>query len=85
MKDTSPDIDAAFTARFADCSGSDRVRMASGMFESAKALMEADIRSQHPEISLAELRGRMFDRLYFGDFDPVTHARLRAAVGTGYV
>jgi hypothetical protein len=78
MKDTS--ADAAFTALFAARSGSDRVRMACGMFDAAKALMAAGIRSQCPGISAADLRLRMFDRLYSGDFDPDTRVRIRSAL-----
>jgi hypothetical protein len=80
----APDIDAeaAFTSLFAGRSGSDRVRMACGMFDAAKLLVAADIRAQHPDISPADLRRRMFDRLYFGDFDADTRSRFLAALVT---
>ncbi len=80
MKDTAPEVDAAFTALFADRSAVDRLRMACGMFDAAKILMAVDIRGRHPDITEADLRRQMFDRLYFGDFDAATRARIIAAL-----
>ena len=80
MRDTSPDVDASFTALFATRSPSDRVRMICDMFDDAKALVAADIRSRCPGISLADLRIQMFDRLYFGDFDAATRDRIVSAL-----
>ncbi len=80
MSDTVPEVDAAFTALFAGRSGSERVRMACGMFDAAKALAAADIRARHPAISPSDLRLQIFDRLYFGDFDSATRARILSAL-----
>jgi hypothetical protein len=82
LKATGIDAEAAFTALFADRSGSDRVRMACAMFETAKSLVSADLLAQAPGLTTAELRARMFDRLYFGDFDTGTRSRLVAALFT---
>lgn len=78
MTDTTPDADAAFTALFAARSASDRLQMMCGMFDAAKALATADIRARQPDISHAELRIRLFDRLYFGDFAADVRARIIA-------
>ncbi len=80
MNDTTPDVDAAFTALFATRSASDRVKMACGMFDAAKALVAAGIRASHPDISPADLRVQMFDRLYVGDFDAETRATIISAL-----
>lgn len=80
MRHTAPDVDAAFTALFADRSASERVRMACEMFDAAKTLMAADIRDKCPGISPAELRVQMFTRLYWGDFDAETMSRISAAL-----
>jgi hypothetical protein len=80
MRDTLPHVDAAFTAMFAARSPSDRVRMTCDMFDTAKALMAADIRAGSPDISVAELRLKMFDRLYFQDFDETSRARIVSAL-----
>jgi hypothetical protein len=50
------------------------------MFDDAKALIAADIRSRCPGISPADLRVQMFDRLYFGDFDAATRDRIVSAL-----
>ena len=81
MRDTSPDADASFTALFAARSPTDRVRMACDMFDDAKALIAADIRARCPGISRVDLRARMFDRLYFGDFDAATRDRIVSDLG----
>jgi uncharacterized protein YdhG (YjbR/CyaY superfamily) len=80
VRDTSPEVDAAFTALFSTRSASDRIRMACDMFDLAKALVAADIRDKCPQISPADLRVQMFDRLYFGDFDAETRARIASAL-----
>jgi hypothetical protein len=82
MRDTSPEDDRAFTALFAERSGSERVEMTCAMFDDAKALVEADLRSRNPGITLAQLRRAIFDRLYFGDFDRAAHSRFLAALET---
>ncbi len=80
MKDTFNDSEIAFARRFAAVAPIDRLRMVSEMFESAKRLIAASIRSAEPDISEAELRVRIFDRLYAGDFDEAVKVRLRAAL-----
>ena len=80
MRDTSLEDDATFVALFARRSGADRLRMTCEMFDDAKALVAAGIRAGDPNISPAELRRRMFDRLYVGDFDPDTRIKFRSAV-----
>ena len=80
MKDTLNDTELAFARRFAAVTPLDRLRMVSEMFESAKRLIAASVRSAEPEISEMELRVRIFDRLYADDFDEATKDRLRASI-----
>lgn len=80
MKDTAPDVEAAFTAMFRALNGSDRVRMTCRMFDAAKALAAANIRANDPGISTAELRVKLFERLYYGDFTPEELARIVKAL-----
>ena len=80
MKDTSPEVEAAFTALFAARSEVDRLKMTCRMFDTAKALVAAGIRSQYPGIADGELRRRMFDRLYYRDFDEQTLSRILSAL-----
>jgi hypothetical protein len=50
------------------------------MFDDAKALVAAGIRLRQPDITPAEFRVQMFERLYFGDFDEAMRARILAAL-----
>ena len=84
MNDTAPDVEAAYAALFASRSAADRLRMTCDMFDAAKALMAAGIRASEPAISSEDLRIRMFQRLYFDDFDQQTYNRIiRALRGLG--
>lgn len=80
MKATINHSEAAFARRFAAVAPIDRLRMVSDLFESAKRLIAASVRSTEPDITDTELRVRIFDRLYADDFDETTKVRLRAAL-----
>ena len=80
MKDTSNDSELETARRYAAMAPIDRLRIMSEMFESAKRLIAASVRSAEPDISEIELRVRIFDRLYGDDFDEATKARLRASI-----
>lgn len=77
---TLNDTESVFALRFASVAPIDRLRMTSGMFDSAKRLTAASVRSAEPEITDGELRVRIFDRLYSDDFDEPTKIRLRASL-----
>jgi len=80
MKDTINDSEIETFRRYAEVAPIDRLRMVSEMFESAKRLITASVRSTEPDISETELRVRIFDRLYVDDFDEATKVKLRAAL-----
>ncbi|HSC27851.1 MAG TPA: hypothetical protein VLD67_11285 [Vicinamibacterales bacterium] len=80
MKDTFNETETAFALRFASVDPLDRLRMTSEMFESAKRLIAASVRSAEPGLREDEIRVRIFDRLYADDFDEPTRARLRASL-----
>jgi hypothetical protein len=80
MTDTPPDIEDAYTAMFARLTGEERLRMVSDMFETARALVIADIRARDPDILPAELRARLFTRLYADDLDERTFAAALTAL-----
>ena len=80
MKDTLNDTATAFALRLASLSPLERLRMTSDMFDAAKRLIAASVRSTEPHISDTELQVRIFDRLYAIDFDEPTKARLRASL-----
>lgn len=68
MNDTSPEMAKRFAQVLRERSGSDRVRMVSDMFETARALVIASVRAQQPDISEADLRAQVFRRVYASDF-----------------
>jgi hypothetical protein len=76
--DTPPDVEVSFDALLARRSGSDRVRMVSEMFETARALAIADIRRVRPDISDTDLRLQLFDRFYGDEWSNAERADLRA-------
>ncbi len=76
LEDTPPDVAAAFTALVMQRSEGERVMMALEMFDLARALMTADLRSRHPGISETELRVQIFERTYGSDFDETERGRI---------
>lgn len=82
MRDTPPHVDEAYAAMFSRLTGTERLRLASDMFETAKALVIANIRATEPDLSPARLRVRLFERLYAGDFDERTQVAIVAALSS---
>ena len=70
MNDTSPEAAARFESLLRERSGSDRVQMVSDMFDTARALVIANVKAQRPEITAAALRVEVFKRFYANDFTP---------------
>lgn len=80
MKATANDTELDFARRFAAVTPAQRLRMTCEMFDAAKRLIAASVRTEEPDITDAELRVRIFDRLYADDFSEVTKVKLRAAL-----
>lgn len=68
MKDTNPDIEQRISSMMAAKSPAERLRMASSMFETCKALMRAGLLRKNPALDEAGLRGQIFLRLYGDEF-----------------
>jgi hypothetical protein len=83
MSDTRPDVDAAFTAMFAALTPARRVRMTCEMFDTARRILVAGIRSVDPDISAAELRVQIFLRTYGDDYAAADRDRIVAAIRRG--
>ena len=83
MIDTPADVGAAFTALCMQRSKGERAMMAFDMFDLARALMIADIRRQHPEITDPELRVQIFERTYGSEFDEADRARIAQRIRSG--
>jgi hypothetical protein len=68
MNDTSIDIEARVDRMMAAKTPEERIRMASSMFDAARKLVEAGLRDQYGEMSEAQMRARVFERMYGEDF-----------------
>lgn len=82
MNDTPPEVAAVFTALLMQRSEGERVMMAFEMFDMARALMTADIRMRHPDITERELRVQIFERTYGSDFDEADLASITRRIRT---
>ena len=80
MNDTPPDVDAAFTAMFATLTPTQRVRMVSEMFDSARRLLVSGIRAEQPDITDTELKVQVFLRTYRDDYAPAERDRIVANI-----
>lgn len=64
MNDTPPEIEARITRMMAERTPAERLRMASGMFDTAKTLMRAGLLRENPTLNEAKIRARIFMRMY---------------------
>jgi len=76
MSDTTPAAAAEFSTRLRQRSGSDRVRMVSDMFDLARDMVMARIRSASPDITDGEMRAQLFGQFYASDFSPAERTRI---------
>lgn len=76
MSDTPSDVDAAFTAMFATLTPTERVRMMSEMFDTARRILVAGILNEQPDISDTELKVQFFLRTYRDDYSPAERDRI---------
>ncbi len=80
MNDTSPEIDERYRAMLMQRSGEERLKMGFGMWETARALVEASLREQNPQATTEMLRKGVFLRFYGHEFDAQTRTKILAAI-----
>ena len=80
MNDTSEDVALIIRERYRAMTPTERIRMASGMFETARALATAGIQAQHPDLDAVELRVALFDRLYGRDYSAADREEIVARI-----
>lgn len=68
MHDTSEDIEKRLAFMMFQRTPVERLRMASSMFNSVKKLIAAGLYREHGPLTEAQLRARIFVRLYREDF-----------------
>jgi uncharacterized protein YneF (UPF0154 family) len=64
MNDTTPDIEQKLAQILAERTPTERLRMASSMFDTARKLMRAGLLHENPSLTEAQIRARMFVRMY---------------------
>ena len=77
MTDTSPEFAEVYRKLLMKKSGTDRLKMASGMFDAARMLVKANLQDQY--VTDKELDWQIFLRLYKQDFDPPTLDKIHMA------
>jgi hypothetical protein len=70
MRDTPPDVEQRYREMIMSLSPSERLAMASRMFDTARALMIAGIKHRMPSLSPAQIRAQLFMQLYGNDITP---------------
>jgi hypothetical protein len=66
MNDTNPEVAALLRQKLLERSGAERIMMASGMFEAAKAMVLA---SFPPDLNEIEVKRRLVERIYGEEVD----------------
>ena len=66
MNDTNPEVAALIRQKLLERSGAERIMMASGMFEAAKAMVLASFPADLTEI---EVKRRLVERIYGEEVD----------------
>jgi hypothetical protein len=68
MGDTHKEIEERYKEMLLARSPSEKLRMASGMYDSARRLVIAGVRIGNRQLSASQLRGQLFLRMYAHDF-----------------
>ncbi len=80
MNDTPQEVQARFAELMAARSSADRVGMMFSMLATAKAIVASSIRAATPDITDADLKAAIFERMYASDFLPEELAVIRARI-----
>lgn len=76
MTDTPAAAEARYRELLGRRTGEERLRMACDMFDAARALVRASLTSNNQNLTPAELRALVFQRIYTGDLDPAVLRRV---------
>lgn len=68
MHDTSPEMEARTLEMMAQKTPEERLRMACSMLAAGRLLVRNSIIREEPDLTEAQIRGRLFLRLYGDDF-----------------
>lgn len=80
MDDTPTKIKRRYNKMLLSKSPTDRLRMASRMFDTAKKLAVSGILGERQHLDTARLRGELFVRMYGNDFSATDRERIMKAI-----
>ncbi len=80
MTDTPPDIDERYRAMLMQRTGEERLIMGCAMRDTARAFVEASLREQAPQATVATIRKGLFLRFYGHEFDAPARDKILAAI-----
>jgi|WetSurMetagenome_2_1015567.scaffolds.fasta_scaffold135792_3 hypothetical protein len=80
MNDTPLGIEIKIREMIALRTPAERLRMASGMFDAGKQLMIVGLRRENARLNEAQLRGRLFVRMYGDSFSPEEIKKIAAEI-----
>jgi hypothetical protein len=76
MNDTPAEVEAYVRERYRAMTPTERLVIATGMFETARTLAAAGIRAAQPDISAIDLKVALFERFYGRDFTDTERATI---------
>ncbi len=68
MNDAQKQIEQRYKEMLMSLTPSERLRMASRMYDTARKLINSGIKDRWPHLNAAQLRGQVFLRMYGSDF-----------------
>ncbi|MDH5195182.1 MAG: hypothetical protein OEW32_15965 [Nitrospira sp.] len=80
MTDTPPEIDERYRAMLMKRTGEARLKMGCAMRDTARAFVEASLREQDPQATMATIRKGLFLRFYGHEFDAPTRDKILTTI-----
>lgn len=83
MTDTPPHVEKLYREMLMRRSGAERLRMAAAMFQAAKRVVRASLGDPHERDDSADMRVKLFLRIYGPDFDAASRKRIVGRLQAG--
>jgi len=80
VNDTPPEVDKRYQAMLMQRTGEERLIMGCAMRDTARAFVEASLREQDPQATVATIRKGLFLRFYGHEFNAATRDTILAAI-----
>ena len=78
--DALPEVEERYRAMLMQRTGEERLKMGCAMRDTARAFVEAALREQSPDATVATIRQGLFLRFYGHEFDAPTCDKILAAI-----